>query len=201
MKHNLWYAFFKVLGSVLCKILFRIRFFGVQNIPSSGGFILASNHTSYLDPVMLGVACPRELNFLVMKELFDVQFLSWIIKRCNTFPINRKRPDVGALKEFFKRLRQGRGVVIFPEGTRSADGTLMKPERGVGLIAIKAGVPVVPVYLEGTHNALPVGAKWIRLYPVSVWFGKPIMTGTLKGAGSFQGASEIIMEGIKSLKN
>jgi 1-acyl-sn-glycerol-3-phosphate acyltransferase len=181
-------------------MLFHISVQGRENIPVSNGFILASNHTSYLDPIILGVVCHKELYFVVKRELFRLGAFSWLIKNLNTFPITRGQPELSALKKILKKLRQGGIVVIFPEGTRSKDGRLGKPEKGAGLIAIKSNLPVVPVYIQGTYEALPVGSRCIRLNPIKVWFGKPISSDVLKNAKDLEHASNIIMEEIKNAK-
>jgi 1-acyl-sn-glycerol-3-phosphate acyltransferase len=193
------YYLLRPLAVLLCKILFRIQIKGKENIPKKGGFILASNHLSYLDPVVLGVASPRRLNFMARDDLFDVPIFSSLIRSLGAFPVKRNSPDISAFKEVFKRIRQGKGVVIFPEGRRSPNGRLLSPLAGIGFIAVHLPVPVIPSYIQGTDKALPINSCFIRPKKVKVYLGEQIFIEREKPYNYLKIAQQI-MEAIRRLE-
>ncbi len=144
---------------------------GQKNIPKTGGFILACNHASYLDPVILGVSCPRPLNFMARKTLFKNFLFSWILAHVNVISIKRNSADIGAIKEALRRLKIGGGLLLFPEGTRTTNGRLGEGQEGVGFLARKSNVPVIPAFIKGTHMAMPKGARSIKPARLTVVFG------------------------------
>lgn len=168
------YSIVRSVVILLFKIIFRIKVFGKKNIPKKGGFILVSNHASYLDPVTLGVACPRKLNFMARHDLFDIPIFSKLLTTLGAFPIKRNTADLSALKEALKRLKNGEVVVLFPEGSRRFDGISDEPQPGIGFLSTKADVPVIPSFIKGTDLALPKGAKMIRPKKICVYFGQEI---------------------------
>jgi 1-acyl-sn-glycerol-3-phosphate acyltransferase len=147
---------------------------GWEHIPSKGGFIIASNHVSNLDPVVLGISCKRRINFVAKDSLFK-GFLGWVLPKLGAFPIKRGAADLGALKETLKRLKQGNPVLVFVEGTRRIGDAVPKAESGVGFLAVKSGLPVIPVYVDGTQNAMPPGSKRISRQSVTVRFAPPVV--------------------------
>lgn len=157
---------------------------------------MASNHVSFLDPIALGVATSRRLNYMARHDLFNNPFFSWLLFNVNAFPVKRDSADKSALKEGIKRLRSGGGLVVFPEGTRSRDGVLFGPQPGIGFIAAKSAVPVIPAFVQGTEKAWPKGAKRIRLGQVSVYFGKQI---SIEGRMPYQDIAQQIMDNIRHL--
>jgi len=170
------YSILRPVCILLCKIFFGIRVYGKKNIPKKGGFILASNHCSHLDPVVLGVACPRRLNFMARHDLFFNPFFSRLISALGAFPVRRGYADRFALREAMKRLNRREALVLFPEGARQAasGNNDAIPQAGIGFLASKLNVPVIPAYIEGTQYALPKGARRIRPARVSVSFGEKI---------------------------
>ena len=191
------------LAIVLFKVLFRLQVSGLENIPLKGGFILASNHISYLDPPALGAVCPRKLRFLAKEELFT-GVLGRLIANLNTFPIKGQPGDLMSLRRAIKELEAGRALAIFPEGRRTADGRLGEPMPGVGLLAAKAGVCIVPAFVEGSNRALPIGSKFIRLEKIKVYFGKAFwpqeLSPGLNSQDFYQGIAARTMEEIGRLK-
>lgn len=171
------YSFLKPIAVFLFKLLFRLKVYGKEYVPKEGGFILASNHTSYLDPIVLGVACPRKLNFMAKEELFENPVFSWIISLLGAFPVKRDSADLSAIKEAMRRLKKGMALVLFPEGSRRFNGYIPEPYAGIGFLSIKLNVPVVPVFIHGTDKALPKNARFIRLNKISLRFGKKMFFG------------------------
>ncbi len=152
----------------------HIETHGVENIPREGGVLLVSNHISLLDPVIVGSAANREIHFMARSNVFNVPLLGPIISVFNAYPVNRGRPDLGALRRTITLLKKGNAVLIFPEGTRSFDGKLGKAHDGACFIAHRANVPTIPVYHKGAEKMMPRGSKRIRRAKLSVTFGKPI---------------------------
>lgn len=166
------YGLVRVLSIVLLKVLFRLRIVGREHLPIKGGCILASNHLSYLDPVVLGAASPRRLYFMARQSLFEIPLFGKFIAHVSAFPLKEKA--LGAIKESLGRLAEGKAIVVFPEGRRSPDGLLGKGKMGVGLLALRTNAPVIPTRIVGTDRALPLKAKFIRPRPVSIYFGEPL---------------------------
>lgn len=192
----MFYAMLKSIIFLIFKFFFQIKIYGQDNLPKKGGFILASNHLSYLDPLVLGVACPRQLNFMARHDLFRNPFFSWLITSVNAFAVKRNSPDLSALKEAMARLRQGKAVVLFPEGSRQVEGLSPDAQPGIGFLVIKTAVPVIPVLISGTRKILPKGARLIRPGKISVHFGKQI---SLERSMPYQDIAKAIMENIRHL--
>ena len=128
---------------IILKIFWRYKRIGVEHVPKSGGVIIASNHVAYVDPPFLGAVAPRELFYLAKAELFSNALFGWLLDKCNTIPIARGAFDRRAIRRAVKLLKDGKALLLFPEGTRSRSGRFLEPKLGVGKIALEAGVPVV----------------------------------------------------------
>lgn len=153
------------------RVLFGFKVTGREVIPMSGPVIIASNHISYCDPPVVGSGVPREVHFLAKEELFRNRAFGWLIRHYNAIPLKRSVGDVGALRKAVELLRQGKAVLMFPEGTRSLTGRLLKPKPGVGMIASLTAAPVVPAYVTGTNR---IGAAFLRKAKLGVSFGDPV---------------------------
>lgn len=159
--------------------IYRVRLIDAHNIPVSGGFILAGNHVSYLDPALLWCVMPRETHFVAKSELFENRVLGWFLQNVWTMPITRASADREAITRATALLVGGEPVGMFPEGTRRRPGSaanddLGEAHSGVAFIAMRAGVPVVPVGIVGTDKALPAGAKIPRFPRVTIRIGEPV---------------------------
>lgn len=190
------YNIIRLVAILVFKIVFRTKVFGKKYIPKKGSFILASNHLSYLDPIVIGVACPRRLNFMARHDLFYNPFFSWLLTKLGAFPVKRNSPDLSALKEAMKRLKEGDALVLFPEGSRQFDGLSAEPHSGIGFLAAKLDAPVIPAFVKGTEKALPKRAKFIRLEKISVYFGMQI---SIERRMPYQDIARRIMEEIRRL--
>lgn len=191
------YIISRLFCALILKIFLRIEIKGKENIPKKGGFILASNHVSYLDPVALGVACTRKLNYMARHDLFYNRLFSWWLFRAGVFPVKRDSADLSAIKEAMRLVKSGNGLVIFPEGSRRFDSLSTQPQPGIGFLASKLNVPVVPAFVKGTQIALPKGAKFIKPTKISVHFGKQIL---IERGMPYQTIAELIMANIRNLE-
>jgi len=158
---------------VFFKIYFRIRFEGQENIPEEGAFLLAGNHTSFLDPPAAGLGVPRMITFMAKKELFS-GILGWWVRAVGVCPVARGEGDIGVFRTAQKVFKSGSPLILFPEGTRSEDGTLGNIQPGVGLMIKKATVPVVPVGINGAFEALPRSGMFPKPKKIVVRYGKPV---------------------------
>jgi 1-acyl-sn-glycerol-3-phosphate acyltransferase len=146
-----------ILFSDLClKELFNGKIYGQENIPRSGPFIVAPNHLSHLDPPFIGAAFrKRELMFLGRKTLFKPGFWNCLLSHINVIPVDKENAaDISAIRKALTLLKKGFGLAIFPEGTRSLDGNFGPAQAGIGFLACKSQVPVIPVRVFGTYKIL-----------------------------------------------
>ena len=154
---------------------FDLRVEGVERLPASGPYLVAANHHNYLDGVVLAAALPEPIAFLVMPRVWRATPLHpWLHRRLGSIPLQLERPDVGALRGALRTLEEGRVIGIFPEGPFSVQGRLERGLPGVGLLAARAGVPVIPAGITGTYQALLGRRGYIpRRHPLAVRFGAP----------------------------
>lgn len=175
-----------------------------ENFPAEGPFIIASNHLSFLDPALVGNALRRRVSFLAREDLFKNRIFNLWGRAVGAIPVKRGRFDLSAMKGSLQRLKKGEVVALFPEGTRSVDGFIREAKAGVGFLAVKAGVPIVPLCIKGTDKALPKGAIFIRLKPVAVYVGKPVAPERfLKANGEYdyQALSQEAMKRVEEFRN
>jgi 1-acyl-sn-glycerol-3-phosphate acyltransferase len=172
---TLWYLLGYSLSKALAKTFFGYRVIGAENMIEEGPCVIAANHCSYLDPPLVGIACRRAIHYLARKSLLDLPLLGPILPELNVIPVDQKNADRSALMGAIRVVRHGGAVLIFPEGTRSADGELQPARPGLGMIAAKTGAPVVPVHVAGSFAAFPKGAKFPKPAPVEVRIGRPLI--------------------------
>lgn len=180
IKDPLVYRFGRILCRPWADVWFDLKVYGIENLPKRGGILIVSNHQSYLDPVLLAVKLPRPLSFLAKSELFVNPVLRWLITSLGAFPVRQGEGDIGAVKETIRRLQEGHALNVYPEGTRTQTGEIMAMQAGVGLIARRAGVPVVPAVIDGSYDAWPKMTKIFRPHPVRVMYGPSMDLAGLK---------------------
>lgn len=149
----------------------RLQVNGRENIPSEGGIVIASNHIAAGDPPFVGSSINREVYFLAKRELFINPLLRILIRNLNAFPVNRGVFDRNALVRSEEILQKGFGLVLFPEGTRSRTGELGRGKPGIGMLARRAMVPIVPAYIENSKRFLRLPFTGRRL---AIRFGQPL---------------------------
>jgi 1-acyl-sn-glycerol-3-phosphate acyltransferase len=194
------YAILKPCAAGLARVLFRLRATGIEQVPREGRLLLAANHASLLDPVLIGAALPRELDFLAKAELFRIPLFGGLVRRLNAHPVDRAGSDSAALRLALRLLADGRAVLVFPEGTRGTEGRLGPGRAGAGMLAALSGAPVVPVYIRGSGRALPRGAALPRPARVTVTVGAPLRFARQRGRARYQEISDEIMAAIGRLR-
>jgi len=133
----------------------RWQVFGRQYLPATGGAIIAANHNSAWDPILLGCAIDREIHYMGKEEIFHKPIGAWFFSSLHAFPVKRGSVDRRAIRRALDILKAGQLVGIFPEGTRVESGKKVEPQAGIALLALKAQVPVVPVGLKGSRSGGP----------------------------------------------
>ena len=204
-------AVYKTTQTVLFifyKLFFGLKAYGRQNIPADGrGIIFASNHASFLDPPIFGVTVKKHIAYLAKDYLYKPFLFGSIMHWLGTLPIksDSNSQDFRTVRDLLRVLSDGEGIVMFPEGTRTADGEFQKPEGGVGFLAMKSKAWVMPVYIKGTYEAFPRHRKFFRCHPVTITYGKPFIPAedpAFKGRHDpYLAVAEKIMEEIKKIKD
>jgi 1-acyl-sn-glycerol-3-phosphate acyltransferase len=183
---------------------FRGEVVGMENIPSTGPFVLASNHASHLDPFLVGGHVSRQVSFFARKTLWKPGFASWWLNAVGTIPVDRDGgSDITAIKRVLQALEAGKVLIMFPEGTRSPDGALQPAKPGVGMFACRTQVPVVPARIFGSYEAFGRDGRLRLGTRVSVVYGKPLgptdYDDPRAGKERYLRASERIMAAISHL--
>ncbi len=200
----MWYRLSRFTFKVLLYTFFRIRFFGRENIPEKP-YIVAANHASLIDPPLVGVACEKDdVDFMAKEELFNAPIIGLWTRLVGCIKVRRGANSVKSLKEALRRVNAGRVVSVFPEGTRSNDGSLQEAKRGVGFLIVRAKVPVVPIYIQNSALAMPKGKGIKPGVAINVFVGKPILpdafiAGEDSSKRDYEKVSNVVMERIAEL--
>jgi 1-acyl-sn-glycerol-3-phosphate acyltransferase len=168
-----WYRLVQQVVTQVLSVRGGLRATGRENVPRRGGAIMVSNHLSHLDVFVLGLPLPRMLNYVARSTLF-VPVVGTFIHSVGGFPIQRDGKGSQGFRETLRRVRDGRIVTFFPEGTRSEDGELAELKPGIVALASRAGVPIIPAAIAGTFEAWPRRHTFPRSHPIRVHYGPPI---------------------------
>ena len=164
----LW-ATIRVLGQILFAIIARVRLSGLENVPAEGPFIIASNHLSWFDVPLIPAYLSRPVIYMAKEETF-LSRIGWLVRFMGAFPVKRGEADRQALRAAGEQLKEGNIIVIFPEGTRSKTHTMARGHSGLGMIALRSGVPVLPVAVTGSEKLLK------KFRPrVTITYGQPMI--------------------------
>lgn len=197
------YSIGKNLSALVCKIFGKMQVIGRENIPATGGVLLCGNHVSYIDPPALGAGATRPVHFMAKLELFQVPVLGFLIKNVGAFPVKRGTADRAALKKAIELLKSGEVVGMFPEGQRNYEPEKVLPaEAGVGMIVLRAKVPVVPVALVNTEKLLPPHSIFFKFTRLKVVYGEPVQLDDLydqSGREAVEEAGRRIMASIQAM--
>lgn len=163
----MWYWIFKAITVFILKAFFKLKVEGLENLPAKTNFIVVANHTSYLDPFIVGAAMPQKIYWIALRDIYNVLFLRWFMRTTETLPAGN------ASERLIGLLERNKNVGLFPEGVRAKDGQLHDFRRGAALLALRTGRPIVPCAITGAHEAFPVSAKFPTFRPISIKIGKP----------------------------
>ena len=203
MSWSRFYAGCKILAVAFMRLMFRLEAVGKENIPAHGPVLMVANHSSVLDPPLVGGASDRQLTYLAKAELFDIPLFGALIRALNARPIRREGADPSALRAAKRVLDEGGALLVFPEGTRGEEGVIRPAKPGAGLLAVSSGAAVVPVYVSGSGRAWPRGRRLPRPAKVTVTFGKPLRFEAERGAdrkAQYEVASREMMDAISRLR-
>jgi len=174
LPNRTWQAFLKFSCRLGAVAVFNIRCHGREKVPRTGGGLMLSHHQSNLDPVLVGLASDRRLNYVARKTLFKFPPFRWLINSLDAIAIDREGSGLEGLKETLKRLKRGEIVLLFPEGTRTPDGEVHAIKPGFCAVARRAKVPLIPAAMDGAWEAWPRQRKLPRRAVIHVAFGDPI---------------------------
>ncbi len=199
------YSLAKVVIGVVLRAATGWEVTGRDQVPRSGGLIVASNHASFWDPPLIGAVLPREVHFLAKEELFSNPVFGALIRSYNAIPIRRGMVDLSGMARAVETLRRGEAMMMFPEGTRMRDGRLHPARPGVGMMAVNADVPIVPCYISGSGRP---GSWLLRKVRVRISFGPARKWQDLVGPGAeltpgralYQQLGDAVMREIAGLK-
>jgi len=189
---NMVYRVLKYLVRIVLAVLRRWDVRGRDNLPASGGIILVANHVSNWDPVVIICAFKRKVHFMAKSELFKIPVIGYVVKSSGAFAVQREKSNRNAIRTAVKLLEEGQVVGVFPEGTRSQTGEMLKPHLGAAMLAFKAGVPMLPIAVSGTRGVFK---------KIKVHVGSPVICRSAGKAGKedLEKASDMIMEQVASL--
>lgn len=171
-----------VIVAGLSRLAFRLRIEGREHLPPSGAFVIAPSHRSILDSFFAGIVTRRRVRFMAKKELWGNKLLGWLVEKVGAFPVDRSAGS-GAVKAALAVLAAGEPVVVFPEGTRRRGPRITDLHEGAAYLAVKTGVPLVPVGIGGSEAILPSGASIPRFEKVRVVVGEPLVPVTSRSRG------------------
>jgi 1-acyl-sn-glycerol-3-phosphate acyltransferase len=196
----MFYRFAWFVCRAILLIFRRMEVLGLENVPLRGGLVLASNHKSYWDPVIVGCALPRtrQVFFMAKAELFDIPLLGLIITNLGAFPVRRGGADRSAIRTALNHLSAGEVVGIFPEGTRNKSEGMLEPHLGAAMLATRANVPVLPVAVLGSRGFF--GKVKIIFGPTIVFDpGDNVEKARRTSRSNLAEISEIIMDRVAGL--
>lgn len=196
---RLGYRLIQLFVKTLITVLWGLRIYGKNKLPTEGAVIVASNHISFIDPPVIGVSIFREATFAAKKELFKNIFLGSAISYLNAIPVRRTGFDNEALKFFIKALRKEQVLIMFPEGTRSRVGTMLPFKRGIGYMVSKSGAAVLPTYVQGTDK---LKSRFFQPGGITIRFGDPIfnLADKYDGDEKFELIAKDVQEAVELLK-
>jgi 1-acyl-sn-glycerol-3-phosphate acyltransferase len=190
----LWYRFGYVLTAAFFLFGYGLRIFGKQNVPQRGGLLIISNHQSYLDPPMVGLAMWRPIHYVARSTLFRSRWFAWLIDSLGAVPIDQDSCGADGIKLALRLLKAGKAVLVFPEGARTSDGRIQPLKPGIVALLRRAKMPILPVGIAGAYELWPIRRPMPKLAPlivpgnsrITIVVGQPIDSTTLLHMPPFQ---------------
>ncbi len=189
----------KGVGIVLLKVFYRVQATNREWIPRKGPLIVAANHFSYMDPIVLQSVFPRRIYFM-MTELYYEGRGKWFFKLLRCINVKQEGANITALREGIEVLKRSEVIGIFPEGGVSKEGLLQEGNPGIGFLIKKSGAPVVPAFISGTYEALPKGKIIPKIAKIKVIFGKPMVFGNMQDSRDKKRVEEITRQIMKHIE-
>lgn len=156
------------VGLAISRLLWRIRYVGLENVPSTGGLIIAANHQTYIDPFWVGFPLRRPLRFLAWDAIFTWPVIGTLTRLLGAWPLQVEKSDPGAIRRALQWLASGGALVIFPEGARVVDCSAERFKAGAARLALEAKVPILPVTIRGGQNVWPKGKRFPRFAQIEI---------------------------------
>lgn len=176
-----------------------MEFHGIENVPAKGPFIIASNHQSFLDPLFAGI-CIRPVCFMARDTLFKNWFFGPLLLSVNAIPVRRGQADIASIRAILEKLKQGRGVCLFPEATRTNDGKIASLKGGFTLLSRRGNAPVVPVLIDGAFECWPRHKKLFKAgSKITVTYGKPVTAEQIAAMGDDRFA-ELLTDTLRKMQ-
>lgn len=197
VRRNWVWLFFQMILGLVFTVWLRFRARGVDRIPTSGGGLLLTNHQSFLDPLLVGVPLRRPVSFLARDTLFKVPIIGWILRHTYVMPLSRETGGAAGIRETLRRLELGFLVGIFPEGTRSIDGSLGTFKPGFAALVRRTELPIYPVGIAGAYRAFGKGSLFLKPRRVCIVFGDPFPAQTI-AALKQRGREAELVEAVRS---
>ena len=194
---NLPYQLGRTLLFVFVRVVWGFHRSGIDAIPASGPVVIASNHISNWDPILVGMGCRRDVHFMAKEELFRNPLVARVLSAVNAIPIRRGALDRSALRAASRVLRDGHVLLMFPSGTRDESGEVREPKSGVGFIACMNEAPIVPACVSGSNSPVRAFVGGTRF---EVTFGPPIAASKAKSSDEYRAISQKIADEIGRLK-
>jgi 1-acyl-sn-glycerol-3-phosphate acyltransferase len=167
---------------LFCRLFLSMRFVGLENVPTSGSFVLAVNHQSFLDPLFAGIMLKGQLCFMARDSLFTSRIFGPLLKSVKAIPVRRGQADLTSIKAIISHLKKGDAVCLFPEATRTVDGRISPFKGGFSLICRRGNAPVVPVLIDGAFECWPRHRKFFKIgSKVTITYGLPISVEKISG--------------------
>jgi 1-acyl-sn-glycerol-3-phosphate acyltransferase len=196
-----WFWFARWCCKCFCMLFFHLRTYDRDNVPEKGAFILVTNHQSFMDPIFCVGPLRRPAHFLARDTLFKNRFFGPLISSVYSIPLKRDQADLTAMRTVIELLKKGRGLCLFPEGTRTQDGRIAPLKPGFGLLARRGRAAIVPVVIDGAYEAWPRTQKLFTPGKlVTVHYGRPISYDELKGVDDEQ-LAKIITDTMRNMQN
>ncbi len=197
--NRLLYYLGRFIAWIYLRILYRVKVYGIENVPRRKPFIICSNHINWMDPLTIGTSlrAAYRIHFMAKNEIFINFIVSFLLKKIGVFPVKRENADYAAIKKAYQLLEEGQVLGLFPEGSRSINGRLQKAYNGAALVAVRSGVPIVPVAIVGPYRFFK---------PVHMYIGPPFVLPPLvyerkeEKKAQLEEMSSIIMESIGRLR-
>lgn len=170
------YFTLKNLMAGIFKVCYRHHVYGLNHVPR-GKSIIAGTHTSYYDPILIGISLPEEIHYLAKSELFELPLFGRLIKRLNAHPVSGTTQDLASFRLIGELIKKDKKVVIFPEGLRTPDGQIAQIKAGIGMLAHRNHCSILPIYIHGAFDAWPVSRRYPKMFGhTAVVIGSPILS-------------------------